>query len=752
MADLLLARAGGLEGFERYVVVKRIRADSEEDPAFVAMFLAEARLAAVLHHHNIVQVNDVGEVDGKPYFTMEYVHGHDLRHLLAHVCNRREHIPLQHVITIVAAVATALHHAHDQKGPDGKPLDIVHRDVTPANVLVGFDGNVKVVDFGLARAALRRSETQAGMLRGKAPYMAPEQCTGGRIDRRSDVFALGVVLYELATARRLFKGDNEFYTMAAIVNGAVPPPSASRADLPPALDEIVLRALSRDPGLRYQTAEQMFNALDELALRSALRTSSTALAAYMKAQFGEPPEPWLASAPERRDIGVDWDGAQPGLVVPPGDVGVRAATLQAASEPDLDQPTMVSAWEDEELGGVPSLATPPRKPDSVQIPSPGPAPEGTAARGAAAQPAGGRTRPKTVQIPVPKVGTTQVLANPLTIAVPKRATTVEPDDDAQLPKTLVVANPLAAAPVPDAGGAPQRTLVVAKTLAAAEQFSESTDVLAVPGWRALPPPVPGRCGRSWRAPTQRLHGHPVARTPRVRPAPRAPPVPSGRRCPRAGRPSPRARSPRARSPRARSPRARSPRARSPRARPRHRRHRRECGSCARGPGHRRGRRARGFCEWGDHRPAWSGHRVRVRCQPERIPQHVRHRRGQPERVREYDRGVVGPRRCGRGPAPAPGRDAGRRDGSSCRDRIGERALGAGGSGGIDGSGTGGSTGGGTGGRDVSGTGDGGGSGTGGSGTDGDAGVGGTDRGGRAVGPRDRSDGAQGRRRPVRLRR
>ncbi|MGE0396726.1 MAG: protein kinase [Kofleriaceae bacterium] len=317
MAELLLARARGLEGFERHFVIKRIRAEQERDEAFIEMFLAEARLAAALHHHNIVQVHDIGEDDGKPYFAMEYVHGEDLRRVLGRLFERGEHMPLEHVISIVCSVAGALHHAHEAVGPDRQSLGIVHRDVTPANILLGYDGNVKVVDFGIARAAMRRTETQAGMLVGKAPYMAPEQCVGGAIDRRSDVFALGIVLFELITGRRLFKGDNEFLTMSAVVEANVPPPSAHRSDVSPALDKIVLKALSRDPAQRYQTAEQMFYALDMLASAEDLRSSGLALAAFMKDLFGHRVEPWLGDDDRPRSTSPDFDGAYPGLAAPP---------------------------------------------------------------------------------------------------------------------------------------------------------------------------------------------------------------------------------------------------------------------------------------------------------------------------------------------------------------------------------------------------------------------------------------------------
>jgi serine/threonine-protein kinase len=195
LTDLLLGRATGEAGFQRHVAIKQLREEHAQDAPCLEMFVNEARLAAALHHHNIVQVTDIGDESGQPYFAMEYVHGVDLRRLLTHLCRRQEQLPLEHVVAIIASAAAALHHAHEQRGSDGAPLGIVHRQVTPSNSLIGFDGNVKIVDFGIAKAAIKRIQTGVGVLKGSAPYMAPEQCAGRTIDRRSDVFALGIVLY-----------------------------------------------------------------------------------------------------------------------------------------------------------------------------------------------------------------------------------------------------------------------------------------------------------------------------------------------------------------------------------------------------------------------------------------------------------------------------------------------------------------------------------------------------------------------------
>ncbi|HVK87885.1 MAG TPA: serine/threonine-protein kinase, partial [Kofleriaceae bacterium] len=341
MAQVLLAKATGIEGFTRHVVVKRIHTQRTGDPAFVKMFLDEARLAATLHHHNIVQVHDIGQEGGEYFFAMEYIHGEDLRHVLTEVSRRKAHIPFEHIVSIMMATASALHYAHEMRGPDRKPLGLVHRDVSPANIIVGYDGNVKVVDFGIAKAAaLRDSHTAGGMLKGKVSYMAPEQCAGKQIDRRSDVYALGVVMHELVTVRRLFKGDNDFLTMSAIVQGDVPFPSKYRPDIPPALEDIIFKALSVDPDARYASADDMKRALDEFAATAGLRTSTTGLADYMKSLFGDKPEPWLVEDDGPVELSIDFDGGGRGLAEAPAETRDRLAlpaSLSAVEGAPIDR-------------------------------------------------------------------------------------------------------------------------------------------------------------------------------------------------------------------------------------------------------------------------------------------------------------------------------------------------------------------------------------------------------------------------------
>jgi serine/threonine protein kinase len=292
MADVLLGRSEGIEGFERHVVVKRIRPEHARDKRFIRMFIDEARVAANLHHQHVVQVHDVGESGGEYFIAMEYIHGEDVRTLLATASKLRAHVPLGYAIMIGSAVAAGLHYAHERRGPDKRSLGIVHRDISPSNILVGHDGSIKIVDFGIAKATMSQ-ETRSGTLKGKVSYMSPEQCKSDNIDRRSDVYSLGVVLYELATTTRLFRGENDYLVMDQIVNGRITLPRVRRPDLPNELSTIIMRALATDPERRYFTAEELHVALDQFAAKAGLTASPSSLAAYMRKQFGERPEPWL---------------------------------------------------------------------------------------------------------------------------------------------------------------------------------------------------------------------------------------------------------------------------------------------------------------------------------------------------------------------------------------------------------------------------------------------------------------------------
>ncbi len=347
MAEIYLARATGLEGFERHVVVKCIRPEHARDDRFVRMFIDEARLSAQLHHQNIAQVYDIGQQDDTYYFTMEYVHGETVRALLQRVTAARGRVPLEHALAIVCGAAAGLHYAHEKRGSDRAPLDIVHRDVSPSNIIVTYDGAVKVVDFGIAKAAVRLAETRSGTLKGKIAYMSPEQCRGEALDRRSDVFALGIVLYELTTVTRLFRGDSDYVTMNRIVTGDFTPPTAVHADYPPALEAIVLRALALDPADRHGSVAELLDELLGLGDDHPRASSAIALQRYMHDLFGEKPEPWLAPAPaiptptsptaaSRVSRGDTATAGPAGSGLTPGGATARASSQGAATHGSTD--------------------------------------------------------------------------------------------------------------------------------------------------------------------------------------------------------------------------------------------------------------------------------------------------------------------------------------------------------------------------------------------------------------------------------
>ena len=302
MADLFLARTQSSAGVERYVVLKRVLSHRADDITFVNMFLDEARLAAQLQHPNIAQVYDTGKLDNSYFFTMEYVHGETVRDLMRRAFEVDQMIPINCALTIIAGAASGLAHAHERLGNDGQPLNIVHRDVSPSTVMISYEGNVKIVDFGVAKATHRSVETQSGTVKGKMGYMAPEQCKGGEVDLRADLFGLGIVMWEVLVGDRLYKRATDFETMEAIVSEPAPAPSSRRADIPPAIDAVVLKLLQKAPGDRYQSAHELLDALEAAATATGHPFSMSALRRLVVDLFGQRPEPWLADMiAEQRD-------------------------------------------------------------------------------------------------------------------------------------------------------------------------------------------------------------------------------------------------------------------------------------------------------------------------------------------------------------------------------------------------------------------------------------------------------------------
>jgi serine/threonine protein kinase len=285
MAEIFLARTSGPSGFEKLVVLKKILSKYAGKQRYVQLFLEEAKLAASLDHPNIAQVYDIGMVDGSYFFAMEYLHGQDVRSILHRAWRIGARFPVEHAVQIARNVASALHFAHEKRRSDGTLLGLVHRDVSPSNVIVTYDGATKLLDFGVAKTAASTVKTRTGALKGKIAYMSPEQARGMPVDRRSDIFSLGIVLWEMVTTQRLYRADNDLATLQLIIHRPPRPPSDLVPDCPPELERIVLRALAQNPADRYPDAEQLVDDLDELAREHKLRQSPNALAAALGQLF-----------------------------------------------------------------------------------------------------------------------------------------------------------------------------------------------------------------------------------------------------------------------------------------------------------------------------------------------------------------------------------------------------------------------------------------------------------------------------------
>lgn len=334
MAILELARTIGAHGFEKYVAVKRISPKWADDPEFISMFLDEARLAAVLDHPNVVRVHDLGHDARGPFFVMDYIHGKDLVALRSAVGGP---LPVEHALSIGFAAATGLHHAHTRRDFEGSALKLVHRDVSPSNVLVTYDGGVKLVDFGIAKAT-RTDGTRPSIRKGKIGYMSPEQCKGSPMDGRTDVFSLGVVLWELLAGTRLFDGgDNEFAAMNRIVNHDAPSLSEANNAVPQVVADVVHKALARKRDDRFEDARAMALALEQAAEAADLRPTADGLAEFMGEVFGSRPYPWESSSPAQVV-----DAAQPGT--DPTRAIPTDPTRAVAADPSLAEPQPSRRW------------------------------------------------------------------------------------------------------------------------------------------------------------------------------------------------------------------------------------------------------------------------------------------------------------------------------------------------------------------------------------------------------------------------
>ncbi|TNF22409.1 MAG: serine/threonine protein kinase, partial [Deltaproteobacteria bacterium] len=363
MAEVWKARATGAAGFQRILVVKKILPMFANNKAFIDMLVTEAKLCSSLHHPNIVPIFDLGEIDGVYFVTMEYVEGVDLLRVLQRAARRQVRVPTEIAVYIAGEVARALAYAHGAVDHAGRPLNIIHRDVSPANIMIGNRGEVKLTDFGVARADLE-AETRLGAasvvrhdgLKGKLSYMSPELVSGTEIDHRSDIFAVGTLIYEMLTLKRLFMGKSELQTMANVRKARITRRMERHEYIPRPVQDIIRTALARDPDQRYQSADALYEAVQDYLFEARLRVGPQEIARFLVDLF--PSRAPVMSEPRRVAHGLRrWDLAEDELD-DGGDDDMRTERTE--------RPSIV----DEELDELSGLRQPPRplSGDEVALP------------------------------------------------------------------------------------------------------------------------------------------------------------------------------------------------------------------------------------------------------------------------------------------------------------------------------------------------------------------------------------------------
>ena len=286
MAEVFKAKTYGVRGFERLLVIKRILPHLSKDEDFVEMFIDEAKISVELSHANIVQVTDLGKIDDNFFIAMEYIEGKDLRAILKKSQTSNRPITVEQATFICIEVCKGLDYAHRKKSSaTNKPLDIIHRDISPQNIMISYEGEVKIVDFGIAKTASKINQTQAGVLKGKFGYMSPEQAMGLDVDQRTDIFSMGILLFEMLTGRRLFLGDTDFETLEKIKEAKIPPPSIFNKNVPKELERIALKVLEKDFAKRYSTIKEMQVDLTRFFYSTYPDFTASNLSSYLKKLF-----------------------------------------------------------------------------------------------------------------------------------------------------------------------------------------------------------------------------------------------------------------------------------------------------------------------------------------------------------------------------------------------------------------------------------------------------------------------------------
>jgi len=469
MAAVHLARADGPGGFQKWVAIKRIHRHLAEDEQFIRMFLDEARIAARISHPNVAQVFDLGKQRDTYWIAMEYLHGEPLREIMRAV--EEGGAPTmgpQLAAKVISDAAEGLHAAHELRDKDGKLLNLVHRDVTPHNLFLTYDGAVKVVDFGIAKVTGRLSTTRAGTLKGKLAYMSPEQVQGISIDRRTDIFALGVVLWELTTGRRLFRMDSDLETLERVQACVVPPPSSIIDNYPVELESIVMRALAKDPNRRFASARDMSRALQQYVMRAGAFVGPEEIGAYVKHVLSE--------RFQKREAHLQW----------------AAEVTQTVSLGALERSGAISDEEASMLtyeSDVKEVPRGPRPAAGAPVQTGGPTPAASHARAVTAP----LPRPAPVPAPRPAPAAATAPAGPAARPLPAFETTnqtgtedlLEPEEDDELAKTRVV-SPMGsspqAAPPPAAGAPPPNPTMLGLG-------PPKGHTLPLPSFAGAPPPV-----------------------------------------------------------------------------------------------------------------------------------------------------------------------------------------------------------------------------------------------------------------------
>jgi eukaryotic-like serine/threonine-protein kinase len=282
MAEVFRAESAGLEGFKKQVAIKRVLPHLSEKKKFISMFLDEARLSAHLSHSNCVQVFDIGVGDNAYFIVMEYVDGADLKAVLETLKKQGRPLAIEEAVFIAIKICEGLCYAHELMDSEGRPFGVVHRDVSPPNVLMTKYGEIKIVDFGLAKASSQLEKSEPGIIKGKFSYLSPEAALGKEVDHRTDIFAVGIILWEMLAGRRLFLGDTDFATVKLVQQAAVPPMSQVNPKVPPDLDRIIQKALARDPVQRYQSARELALSLNDFLYRYGKSVGSFKIATLVQ--------------------------------------------------------------------------------------------------------------------------------------------------------------------------------------------------------------------------------------------------------------------------------------------------------------------------------------------------------------------------------------------------------------------------------------------------------------------------------------